>query len=99
MNNEILLDFEVILYFGSVPFSYEKLLFIGDSMVFDLEFSLSIYWELMINYKFNLVLHLIRTFHMSLFFWSCHMAFFIWLCHVAWFHLLTIHIINYKLIW
>ena len=78
-------------------FSYEKLLFIGNSIVFILEFSLSIYWEL--NYEFNLVFYLIRTFHIDLFFWCCHMAFFIWCCHVTWFHSLIVHIINWRLIW
>ena len=56
----------------------------------------SIYWQfnniwfgifsqhlLRVNYEFNLVFHLIRAFHMSLFFWHCHMAFFIWCCHVT----------------
>jgi len=54
MNNGILLDLEMNLYFGRLSvkfslevslflFSYEKPLFIHDSMVFNLEFSLSIY--------------------------------------------------------
>ena len=54
MNNRILLDLEMTLYFGRVLvgfslqvfvfiFSYEKPLFIGDSMVFNLELFLNIY--------------------------------------------------------
>ena len=49
----LFLDLEMTLYFGKVsvgffslsfsPFSYEKPLFIGNSIVFNLEFSLSIY--------------------------------------------------------
>ena len=54
---------------------------------------------LRVNYEFNLAFHLIRTFHMSLFFWRWNMAFFIWCCHMAWFDLLVVHIINWKLIW
>ena len=98
-----LLDLEITLYFGWVsveffslsfsPFSsYVKPLFIGNSIVLNLEFSLNIYWEL--NYEFNLVFHLIRTFHIDFFFWRYHMAFFIWCCHVAWFHSLIVHVIN-----
>ena len=58
-----LLDLEMTLYFGSINrvflskflssffffSSYEKPLFIGNSIAFDLEFSLSIYWELIMN--------------------------------------------------
>ena len=98
-----LLDLEITLYFGRVsveffslsfsPFSsYVKPLFIGNSIIFNLEFSLSIYWEL--NYEFNLVFHLIRTFYIGLFFLRCHISFFIWCCHVAWFHSLIVHVIN-----
>ena len=87
----------VFLSLFLIFFLYEKPLFIGNLIIFNLKFSLSIYWEL--NYEFNLVFHLIRTFHIGLFFWSCHMAFFIWCCHVAWFHLLIIRIINWRLIW
>ena len=53
------LDLEMTLYFGRVSvgffslsfsiFSYEKPLFISNSIVFNLEFSLSIYWELIMN--------------------------------------------------
>ena len=78
-------DLEITLYFDrmlvglfSLNFylliSYKKLLFIGNLIAFDLEFSLNIYWELIMNYVFNLVFHLIRTFHMSLFFWRYHIA-------------------------
>jgi len=35
------------------PFSYEKPLFLGNSIVFNLEFSLSTYWELMTNFEFK----------------------------------------------
>ena len=52
-------------------------------------------YELWINFGFPLI----RTFHMSLFFWRCHMAFFIWCCHMAWFCLLIVCIINWKLTW
>ena len=78
-------------------FSYEKPLFISNSIAFDLEFSLGMYWELITNFEFkfklkfefNLFFHLIRNFHVSFFFfcfffWHCYMAFFIWCCHVAW---------------
>ena len=34
-------------------FSYEKPIFISDSMVIDLEFSLSVYWNLITNFKFE----------------------------------------------
>ena len=58
-----------------------------------------------IEFEFNLVLYLIRTFHVGLFFWHCHMVFLIWCCvchfyvsgdnlktwHVTWFHLLVVH--------
>ena len=54
-----LLDLEMTLYFGKVSvgffslsfslFLYEKPLFISSSIAFDLEFSLSIYWELIMN--------------------------------------------------
>ena len=104
---EFLWTLEMTLYFGKVsvvfsllvfsPSSYEKPLFIGNSIVFNLEFSLSIYWEL--NYEFYLVFYLIRTFHIGLFFWRCHMAFFIWCFHVAWFHSLIVHVIIWRLIW
>ena len=87
----------VFLSLFLIFFLYEKSLFIGNLIIFNLKFSLSIYWEL--NYEFNLVFHLIRTFHIGVFFWCCHMAFFIWCCHVAWFHLLIIRIINWRLIW
>ena len=87
----------VFLSLFLIFFLYEKPLFIGNLIIFNLKFSLSIYWEL--NYEFNLVFHLIRTFHIGVFFWCCHMAFFIWCCHVAWFHLLIIRIINWRLIW
>lgn len=50
---------EMTLYFGRVSvvffslsvlsFSYEKPLFIGNSIIFNLEFSLSIYWELIMD--------------------------------------------------
>ena len=46
-----------------------------------------------------LALHLVRTFHMTLFFWRCHVDFFTWCYHMAWFHWLIIHIINWRLIW
>ena len=105
---EFLWTLEMTLYFGRVSvlfflskclsfFSYEKPLFIGNSIVFNLEFSLRIYWEL--NYEFNLVFHLIRTFPIGLFFWRCHIAFFIWCCNVAWFHSPIVHVINWILIW
>ena len=107
MNNGILMTFrDDTLFWQSVCsvfslsvliFLNEKSLFIGNSIVLNLEFSLNIYWEL--NYEFNLVFHLIRTFHIDFFFWRCHMAFFIWCCHVAWFHSLIIHDINWRLIW
>ena len=60
---DALLDLEMTLYFGSVsvgffsisfsPFSYEKPLFISNLIVFNLEFSLSIYWELITNFEFK----------------------------------------------
>ena len=52
-------------------------------------------YELWINFGFPLI----RTIHMSLFFWRCHMTFFIWCCHMAWFCLLIVCIINWKLTW
>ena len=54
----VFLDLEMTLYFDRVSvgffslsphFSYEKPLFIGNSIVFNLEFYLSIYWELIVN--------------------------------------------------
>ena len=58
-----LLDLEMTLYFGRVLvgffspsfsfFSYEKSLFIGNSIIFNLEFSLNIYWELITNFEFK----------------------------------------------
>ena len=60
---DALLDLEMTLYFGSVsvgffsisfsPFSYEESLFISNLIVFNLEFSLSIYWELITNFEFK----------------------------------------------
>ena len=87
--NSYIIQFQFLYFIWYILFLS---LFIDTSIVFNLEFSPSIYWEL--NYEFNLVFHLIRTFHISLFFWRCHMAFFIWCCHVAWFHSLIVHIIN-----
>ena len=49
-------------------FSYKKSLFISNSIIFDLKFSLDIYWELITNFEFNLFFHLIRNFHVSFFF-------------------------------
>ena len=48
------------------PFSYEKPLFISNSIVFNL--GIFSYHLLRINYEFNLVFHLIRAFHIGLFF-------------------------------
>ena len=66
-------------------FSYEKPLFISNSIAFDLEFSLGMYWELITNFEFkfklkfefNLFFHLIRNFHVSFFFFF----FFLTLLH------------------
>ena len=103
-----LLDLEMTLYFDRMSVGFFSLNFCHIFLIWEA----SIYKQpnsiwfwiffqhlLRVNYEFNLVFHLIRAFHMSLFFWHCHMAFFIWCCHVVWFHLLIIHIINWRLIW
>ena len=59
-SKDALLDLEMTLYFDSVNrvflskflspiFSYRKPLFTGNLIAFDLEFSLNIYWELIMN--------------------------------------------------
>ena len=62
-SKDVFLDLEMTLYFGSVRrvflskflflFSYEKPLFIGDSMIFNLEFFFSQHL-LRVNYKFRI---------------------------------------------
>ena len=105
------LDLDMTLYFGSVSsvflslflcliFSYEMSLFIGNSIAFDLEFSLNIYWELIMNYEFNLVVHFIRIFHMSLFFLKLSHGFlYLMLPHGLISFVDIADIINWKLIW
>ena len=78
------LDLDMALYFRRVfvwffslsvsHFLIWEASIIGNSMVFDLQFFLNIYLELIIKFEFNLALHLIfskkkkkTTFHMGLF--------------------------------
>ena len=96
-------NLEMTLYFGRMLVGFFSLCFCLPFLIWQASIYMklnSIWFRiffqhlLRVNYEFNLVFHLIRTFYMSLFFWRCHMDFFIWCCHVAWFHLLIIHIIN-----
>ena len=75
-----LLDLEMTLYFGrvSVGFFFPSFLIWETSIYRQLNsiwFGIVSQHLLRINYEFNLVFHLIRTFHIGFFFWRCHMTF------------------------
>ena len=71
------LDLDMALYFRRVfvwffslsvsHFLIWEASIIGNSMVFDFQFFLNIYLELIIKFEFNLALHIKRTFHMGFF--------------------------------
>ena len=75
-----LLDLEMTLYFGRVSVGFFSPSFlIWETSIYrqlnSIWFGIVSQHLLRINYEFNLVFHLIRTFHIGFFFWRCHMTF------------------------